>query len=143
MGPRSRGLRATHDAPRRGHRRRHPGVRPVAAPPPPRGAVLRDLRREQRRARRLRAVALVRGFCIGFGVAVWETMVMELVPEHLLSRVVSLDYFGSFGLMPVGLAVWAAFSGLAAPGTLIAVGAGISSVLFLAALTRPWIRAID
>ena len=88
-------------------------------------------------------LAVVRGFCIGFGVAVWETMLMELVPEHLLSRVVSLDYFGSFGLMPVGLAVWAAFSGLAAPGTLIAVGAGISSVLFLAALTRPWIRAID
>ena len=43
---------------------------------------------------------LLRGICVGFGVAIWETMLMELVPENLLSRVVSLDYFGSFGLMP-------------------------------------------
>ena len=51
---------------------------------------------------------LLRGICVGFGVAIWETMLMELVPENLLSRVVSLDYFGSFGLMPVGLAFAAA-----------------------------------
>jgi MFS family permease len=88
-------------------------------------------------------LAVLRGFCIGFGVAVWETMLMELVPEHLLSRVVSLDYFGSFGLMPVGLALWAALAGVAAPGTLLAAGAAVSTLLMLAALTRPWIRAID
>ena len=68
---------------------------------------------------------------------------MQLVPENLLSRVVSLDYFGSFGLMPVGLALSAAVSGLAAPGTLIAVGAAISAALFLAVLTRPWLRQVD
>lgn len=89
------------------------------------------------------ALAVVRGFCIGFGVAVWETMLMQLVPERLLSRVVSLDYFGSFGLMPVGLALWAGLSGVAPPGLLIAAGAGVSALLFLGALTRPWIRAID
>lgn len=88
-------------------------------------------------------LAVVRGVCIGFGVAVWETMLMELVPDNLLSRVVSLDYFGSFGLMPVGLALSAAVSGLAAPGTLIAAGAGISTLLFLVVMTRPWLRAID
>ena len=43
-------------------------------------------------------------------------------PDHLLSRVVSLDFFGSFGLMPVGLAFAAAIAGLASPGTIIAVG---------------------
>ena len=88
-------------------------------------------------------LAVVRGVCIGFGVALWETMLMELVPEQLLSRVVSLDYFGSFGLMPVGLAFSAAVAGLAAPGTLIAVGAGIATVLFAAVLTRPWLREVD
>ena len=87
--------------------------------------------------------AIARGFCIGFAVAVWETMLMELVPERLLSRVVSLDYFGSFGLMPVGLAFAAGMSGLAAPGTIIALGAGISTVMFLFVLTRPWLRAIE
>jgi MFS family permease len=89
------------------------------------------------------AFAAARGFCIGFAVAVWETMLMQLVPEHLLSRVVSLDWFGSFGLMPIGLAVAAGVSGLAAPGTIIGVGAGISACLFAVALTRPWLRAVD
>jgi len=89
------------------------------------------------------ALSVARGVCIGFAVAVWETMLMELVPEHLLSRVVSLDYFGSFGLMPVGLALSAAIAGLAAPGTIIAAGALTSTALFVLALTRPWLRAVD
>jgi hypothetical protein len=45
--------------------------------------------------------------------------------------------------MPLGLAVSAAVSGLAPAGTLLAVGAGISAVLFAAVLTRPWLRAVD
>jgi MFS family permease len=87
--------------------------------------------------------AVFRGFCIGFAVAIWETMMMELVPQHLLSRVVSLDFFGSFGLMPVGLALAAGVAGLAAPGTIIAAGALVSAALFLVVLTRPWLRAVD
>src|SRR5919199_1376371 len=67
--------------------------------------------------------AAARGVCIGFGVAVWETMLQELVPEHLLARVVSLDFFGSFGLMPVGLALWAALANVASAGVMIASGA--------------------
>jgi MFS family permease len=89
------------------------------------------------------ALMVARGVCVGFGVAIWETMLMELVPEHLLSRVVSLDYFGSFGLMPVGLALAAGVSGLAAPGTLIAAGAGVNAVLLAIVLTRPWLRGVD
>jgi MFS family permease len=86
---------------------------------------------------------VLRGVCVGFGVAIWETMLMELVPEHLLSRVVSLDYFGSFGLMPVGLALAAGVSGLAAPGTLIAAGAGVNAVLIALVFTQPWLREVD
>jgi hypothetical protein len=70
-------------------------------------------------------------------------MLMELVPENLLSRVVSLDYFGSYGLMPVGLAVSAAVSGLAGPGTIIASGALLSAALFAVFLPQPWLRAVD
>jgi DHA3 family tetracycline resistance protein-like MFS transporter len=76
-------------------------------------------------------------------VAIWETMLMELVPTNLLSRVVSLDFFGSFGLMPVGLAVAAGISGLAAPGTIIAAGALVSASMFAVVLTRPWLRQVD
>jgi MFS family permease len=84
-----------------------------------------------------------RGICIGFGVAVWETMLMELVPQHMLSRVVSLDWFGALGLTPFGLLAAGAVSGLAAPGTIIALGACISLLLVAAGLSSSKIRAID
>lgn len=89
------------------------------------------------------ALMVLRGVCVGFGVAIWDTMLMELVPEHLLSRVVSLDYFGSFGLMPVGLALAAGIAGLADPGLLLAAGAGTNAVLLALVLTRPWLRAVE
>ena len=88
-------------------------------------------------------LAVLRGACIGFGVAVWETMLMELVPDNMLSRVVSLDFFGSFGLMPVGLALSAAIADVAAPGTIIAAGALVSAALIALAMTRPWLREVD
>jgi MFS family permease len=87
--------------------------------------------------------AVVRGACIGFSIAVWETMLMELVPENMLSRVVSLDFFGSFGLMPLGLALSAGIAGLASPGTIIATGAFVSAALIAGVMTRPWLRAVD
>jgi MFS family permease len=87
--------------------------------------------------------AVVRGWCVGFGVALWETMLQELVPETMLSRVVSLDFFGSFGLMPVGLAVAAAVASLASPGTIIAGGALISATMIAVTMTRPWLRAVE
>jgi MFS family permease len=87
--------------------------------------------------------SFLRGICIGFGVAVWETMLMELVPQHMLSRVISLDWFGSFGLTPVGLVLVGAISGLAAPGTIIALGACISICIVAGGLFSRQIREID
>ena len=88
-------------------------------------------------------LAVIRGACIGFAVAVWETMLMELVPQNMLSRVVSLDFFGSFGLMPLGLALSAGIAGLAAPGTIIATGAIASAALIAGVMTRPWLWEVD
>jgi DHA3 family tetracycline resistance protein-like MFS transporter len=87
--------------------------------------------------------AVLRGFCVGFGVAMWETMLQELVPENMLSRVVSLDFFGSFGLMPIGLAFAAGVAALASPATIIAGGALLSATLIAATMTRPWLRAVE
>jgi MFS family permease len=89
------------------------------------------------------AAAFVRGICIGFGVTIWETMLMQLVPQRMLSRVVSLDWFGSLGLTPFGLLLTGAVSGLAAPGTLIALGASISICIISAGLLSKQIRTID
>jgi MFS family permease len=84
-----------------------------------------------------------RGICIGFGVAVWETMLMELVPEKMLSRVVSLDWFGAFGLTPFGLLAAGAVSGYFAAGSIIAGGAVLSMCLVAAGLLSREIREID
>jgi DHA3 family tetracycline resistance protein-like MFS transporter len=73
----------------------------------------------------------------------WETMLQEMVPVQLLSRVVSLDFFGSFGLMPVGLAFAAAIAGVASAGTIIAAGALASAALIGVTMTRPWLRAVE
>lgn len=89
------------------------------------------------------ALALVRGVCVGFGVAVWETMLQELVPSRLLGRVVSLDFFGSFGLMPIGLAVWGALAGVGRPGIMIAAGSIVSALMIASVLTRPWLKEVD
>ncbi|HSB39301.1 MAG TPA: MFS transporter [Gaiellaceae bacterium] len=87
--------------------------------------------------------AFLRGICIGFGVTVWETMLMQLVPQHMLSRVVSLDWFGSLGLTPFGLLLVGAVSGLAEPGTIIALGAAISICIIACGLLSKQIRTID
>src|SRR5437763_128647 len=87
--------------------------------------------------------AFLRGICIGFGVTVWETMLMQLVPQHMLSRVVSLDWFGSLGLTPFGLLLAGAVSSLAPPGTIIALGAAISICIIAGGLLSKQIRTID
>src|SRR2546430_760285 len=87
--------------------------------------------------------SFARGACIGFGITIWETMLMELVPRHMLSRVVSLDWFGSLGLTPFGLLLVGAVSGLAAPGTLIALGALTALAIVAFGLTFREIREIQ
>jgi len=87
----------------------------------------------------LAALAVVwRGFWIGVGVAAWMTLVVELVPERLLSRVFSLDYFGSSGLTPVGYALAAALATSVSPSTILAVGGTVAVTLWFAPLAwRP------
>jgi MFS family permease len=87
--------------------------------------------------------SFLRGICIGFGVTVWETMLMQLVPQHMLSRVVSLDWFGSLGLTPFGLLFVGAISGLAPPGEIIAAGAALSICIIACGLLSKQIRTID
>jgi MFS family permease len=88
-------------------------------------------------------VQVVRGFCIGFAITLWDTMLMQRVPQHMLSRVISMDWFGSLGLLPAGLALWALLSGFAAPGTLIAASMAFCTFLYLLGLADPRIRNVD
>ena len=45
------------------------------------------------------ALQIGRGFCIGYAITLWETMLMQRVPQQMLSRVISMDWFGSIGLL--------------------------------------------
>jgi MFS family permease len=83
-----------------------------------------------------------RGATAAFGIGIWETMLMERVPENRLARVISLDWFGSFGLTPIGYAVAAGVSGLASPSVIIAAGASIGVALWLLALLPRSIRSV-
>jgi MFS family permease len=85
-------------------------------------------------------LVVVRGFCIGFGIGLWETLLMELVPESKLSRVVSLDFFGSLGLTPVGFALVAVLSGFLSPSVILVIGFSIALVLWTAPLALRRVR---
>jgi MFS family permease len=89
----------------------------------------------------LAAVAAVwRGFWIGIGISAWLTMITELVPESLLSRVLSLDYFGSFALTPVGYTLAGVAATALAPQTVVAVGGALGLVLWFVPLAWRSVR---
>jgi predicted MFS family arabinose efflux permease len=80
----------------------------------------------------LACVAVVeRGFGIGFGVAAWATLLTELVPQSFLSRVYSLDIFGSFALTPIGYVLAGFAASVFTPSQLIAVGGALGFTLWL------------
>jgi predicted MFS family arabinose efflux permease len=89
------------------------------------------------------AAQLGRGFCIGFGLTLWDTMLMQRVPPHMLARVISLDWFGALGLLPAGLGLWALLSELGPPGALIAASMALSALLFVLGLLDRRIREVD
>jgi MFS family permease len=86
--------------------------------------------------------SFLRGACIGFSLSMWETMVMERVPESRLSRVISLDWFGSTALLPVGYALAAVVAGLASPAVIISIGAIGSMGLWVVALASGRLRGL-
>ena len=75
-----------------------------------------------------------RGFWIGIGIASWMTLISELVPERLLSRVLSFDYFGSFALTPVGFVLAGVVATVVAPTTILAVGGALGAILWFVPL---------
>jgi MFS family permease len=82
----------------------------------------------------------LRGICIGYGIGVWSTLLMQQVPSSKLARVTSLDFFGSFALIPVGYALTAAVAGSFSPATLLMIGFGISTLLWIAPLASRRVR---
>ncbi|HEX7255805.1 MAG TPA: MFS transporter [Gaiellaceae bacterium] len=82
----------------------------------------------------------LRGVFIGYGIGVWSTLLMQQVPSSKLARVTSLDFFGSFALVPVGYALTALVADSFSPATLLLVGFGLSTVLWIAPLASRKVR---
>jgi len=86
------------------------------------------------------ALVAARGVCIGYGIGVWTTLLMQQVPSSKLARVTSLDFFGSFALIPVGYALTAVVAGSFSPATLLFVGFTLSAILWIAPLASTRVR---
>jgi MFS family permease len=84
-----------------------------------------------------------RGFWIGIGIASWLTLITELVPERLLSRVLSFDYFGSFALTPVGFVLAGAVATVIAPTTILAAGGALGAILWFVPLLWRKVRIVS
>jgi MFS family permease len=83
---------------------------------------------------------VLRGMMIGFGIASWETLLMERVPESKLSRVISLDYFGSLGLTPAGYALTAVVSSYVPAQAILVTGFSLAFLLWSTPLLSRSIR---
>jgi hypothetical protein len=59
---------------------------------------------------------------------------MHEVPESKLSRVTSLDFFGSTGLVPLGYALTAGLSQALRPDTILLAGFSLAAFLWSAPL---------
>ena len=81
------------------------------------------------------AISLVGGACGAAANVVWGTLMKTRVPNHLLGRVASLDWFMSVGLVPVSYALTGPLTGLLGVratlgcGGLIAAGTLIAFLL--------------
>lgn len=93
------------------------------------------------------AAVLLASFLVGAGLNVfnliWTNTLQEMVPHNLLGRVSSIDYLGSFVLLPIGfgLAGWAT-DWIGAPNVFI-IGGILTALLALLALAEPSIRNLD
>jgi MFS family permease len=81
-----------------------------------------------------------RGFWLGIAISLWTTLLTELVPGSFLSRVVSLDVFGSFALTPVGYAIVGAVAGLFSPAQIVAFGGAVGALLWFVPLSLREVR---
>ena len=86
--------------------------------------------------------AIIGAAATSFGL-IWTNSMQELVPHDLLGRVSSIDYLGSYVLLPIGYAVAGWATDRYSPALVFIVGGAVTAILALAALLHPAIRKMD
>lgn len=74
---------------------------------------------------------------------VWVNTLQELVPQHLLGRVTSVDYLGSYVFLPVGFAIGGWAAKLLGPAPVFVIGGALQTVLVALGLLHPKVRSLD
>lgn len=77
---------------------------------------------------------------LGFLGPVWETMLQNTIPEHVLARVISYDWLMSLGAMPVGYLVAPVAADVWGPGTTLTASALLVGGACAATLLVPGVR---
>jgi len=85
-------------------------------------------------------VGLLTASLFEIGQIIWVTLLQQLVPRHLLGRVVSLDWLVSTGLVPVSFALTGPVSAVLGPGTTMVAAGLVGSVLMGGLLFWPGVR---
>ena len=84
--------------------------------------------------------AFLTGFALMVGNTVWQSTLQRHIPAASLSRVSSYDWFGSYALYPLGLAVWGSVAGAIGIHTALWLAFGLFAVSAMAILAVPDIR---
>ena len=85
------------------------------------------------------AVAFVSFACATAGMVVWSTLMQTLVPAEMLGRVSSVDWFVSFGLVPLSFAITGPVAEVVGVKETL-VGGGVLALLSCGALFLPGVR---
>lgn len=88
------------------------------------------------------AACVAAGFGIGCFMLIEVTLLQEQVPEQLLGRVSSLDIFGSYLLLPIGLGVVGWLADRVGPSPIFIFGGLLSLALALLGLSVRDIRGL-
>jgi MFS family permease len=88
----------------------------------------------------LAAGTFVSGVGMMLGMSVWESTLQRHIPRESLSRVSSYDWFGSYAVVPLGLALWGGVADAIGVETLLWIASAMfgASVLALLAVPDIW-----
>jgi MFS family permease len=87
--------------------------------------------------------ALVDGAAVGVFGLIWTNTLQELVPRDRLGRVSSIDFLGSFALLPVGYGLTGWATDLVGAPLVFVIGGLLTTVLVGLGLLHPAIRSLD